>query len=312
MLDEYEKIQPITYKIIKNSIINNQISHAYLIETNGYNDSQKLITAIVKAFLCPYNYTNNKKCNNCNQCKAIEEGNFLEMEIIKPDGLWIKKEQLLKLQEEFSKTTIIGNRKIYIIQEANRLNKQAANSLLKFLEEPEIGITAILVAENIYNVIETIVSRCQLIRFQKKELIDTSKSTIEILKEKFYNESDKIDDEKIEKAINFVNYYEKNKLKTLLYTKKLWHDYIKNKEDYIKSFNIIIFYYKEILNKMTGRSSDIFKDYQKEIAEIQKNNSILSIAKKIEIFTKFQEKIQYNANSNLLIDKLIITLESSE
>ena len=133
MLDEYQKKQPIIYKILKNAVNKDKPSHAYLFETNGFYDSYNLIMAFAKALLCPNKYTNEEKCQNCHQCHVIDHGNFPEIKTIKPEGLWIKKEELQSLQAEFSKKAIIGNKKIYIIKEADKLNKQAANSILKFL-----------------------------------------------------------------------------------------------------------------------------------------------------------------------------------
>ncbi len=129
MLDEYQNLQPIVYRILRNAALKNKYSHAYLFETNGFYDSFNLIFSFVKTISCPHSYTNNKNCQNCKQCEVIESGNFPEIEIISPDGMWIKKDQLQKLQEEFNKKAIIGNKKIYIIY--LYLNKYKTICLLK-------------------------------------------------------------------------------------------------------------------------------------------------------------------------------------
>ena len=74
-----------------------------------------------------------------------QTSSYPEIKIIEPDGMWIKKEQLMELQEEFNKTAIEGSKRIYTILECEKLNKQAANSILKFLEEPNDDIIALLV-----------------------------------------------------------------------------------------------------------------------------------------------------------------------
>ena len=161
MLDGYKNSQPIVYKILKNAIINDKVSHAYLIETGGFYDSFNFTMSFVKSLLCPLNNFTKENCSNCHQCEVIDSGNFPEIEIIAPDGLWIKKEQLQNLQKEFGTKALIGNKRVYIIKQADRLNKSAANSILKFLEEPDNNLIAILLADNIYNVLSTIRSRCQ-------------------------------------------------------------------------------------------------------------------------------------------------------
>src|SRR5699024_10257168 len=75
----------------------------------------------------------------------------------------IKNEQIDYLRKEFSYSSLESTRKIYIIDDAQTLTNQAANRLLKFLEEPLIETTAILLTDNVQAIIPTIRSRCQLI-----------------------------------------------------------------------------------------------------------------------------------------------------
>ena len=72
-------------------------------------------------------------------------------------------------------------KRIYIIKECDKMNLQTANSILKFLEEPADNIIAILMTNNISKLLETIVSRCQLIR------LNNTKSTLGNTMEKFAN-----------------------------------------------------------------------------------------------------------------------------
>ena len=129
MLDSFIEEQPIAYKILKNSIINNKVSHAYIIESNGYSKSFDLALSFAKYLLCPNNYTNNSSCEDCGQCLKINNNEFLELKIIEADGQWIKKSQLEELQLDFSKKSVVGNKKIYIIKDADKLNVSSSNSL---------------------------------------------------------------------------------------------------------------------------------------------------------------------------------------
>ena len=178
MLDEYIDKQKIVYKTLVNSVKNNKYSHAYLFESNGNKDVYDLAISFAKCLLCPKNYSNYKACKDCKQCERIDKKCFTDLKIIEADGLWIKKEQLDELQKEFSTKSLESNKKVYIINNAEKLNVQTSNSLLKFLEEPEENIIAILITDNIYQLLDTIISRCQIISFSKqKELL----SPIEII-----------------------------------------------------------------------------------------------------------------------------------
>lgn len=307
MLDKYSTSQPIAYKILKNATKNEAYSHAYLFETGGFSDSLNLVYSFIQSILCPHKYTDKENCIECKTCAMIKSGNFPEIKTIEAEGLWIKKDQLKDLQKEFSKKAVIGNKKIYIIKDAEKLNKQSANSILKFLEEPDNNIIAILLTENIYEVLPTIRSRCQILKL-KESVIDKASNQEEKIKAILNIRNESEDNEKLEKAIEFINYYENHHKDTILYMNKLWNEYYKTKEDYLKGFEIFTLYYKDILNKKVNKKLEIFSE-SKEINKISEKNTIKEICGKINVVIKLKETIKYNVNLNLIMDKLIIELD---
>lgn len=308
MLEDFKQEQPIAYKILKNTTINNKYSHAYLFETNGYYNSIPLVFSFVKTILCPVHGDHQEPCPIC---QMIDSHNYPELQIIKPDGLWIKKEQLINLKEEFNQKALVGSKKVYIILEAEKLNGASANSILKFLEEPEENIIAILVTNNIFQMLSTIISRCQKISLKntknilKEENAETKLGLILFNKKEL--ESEEL--EKIKKVINFPKYYEKHHLETLVYMTPLWHDYIKTKDELLISFEILIMYYKDVLNKLLNIKLDYFQTYEKDINEIAEKNTLDSICHKLKILLEYKEKIKFNVNTALLMDRLVIALE---
>ena len=304
MLDEYKDSQKISYKILKNCIEKNKISHAYLIETNNYAQYYSFALSFAKSLVCPNNYTNNDKCGECKICERIDHNNFPEIKIIEPDGLWIKKEQLNVLQKEFSTKSVESKYKIYIIKNAEKLNSSSANSILKFLEEPEENIIAILLTDNIYEMLSTIVSRCQVIKLKS----DLGNETLENLLFK-NNEDSLYQQQLIETAVNFVIKYEKQKINTILFMQSIWHDFFKEKDKILIGFETMILFYKDVLNYMISNKINYFEKYNNQIKEISSNNKTHDITRKIKILLDLKEKIYYNINNQLLMDKLIIEWE---
>jgi len=300
MLDEFEQEQKIVYKVLKNSIKNNKCSHAYLFETNGYKEKEKLILSFAKSLLCPYNYTNNEKCKNCCQCENIDKNIYSEIKIINPDGMWIKKEQLLSLQEEFKTKSLQSSKKVYIINNADRLNVSAANSILKFLEEPSEGIIAILVADNIHQLLDTIISRCQIITLSTNKNLE-NKNIHNFISIKY---EEKILKEMINNTLDFINYLEEKKLETLLYTKELFLNKFTDKDMINTFFEIMILFYKDCLNIKMNRELELFEE--SELINICKLNKIEQLNEKIKIIINAKNSLKINVNTNLLIDKLII------
>ena len=213
MLEDYSNEQQISFKTIKNQLNKNNISHAYIIETNGYYKGFDFVLSFAKSLLCPKNNTSINNCGSCTQCSRIDNNNYTELEIIEPDGMWIKKEQLDNLQKKFSSKSIESGKMVYIINQADKLNEASANSILKFLEEPEPGIIAILVVENHFNLLDTIVSRCQIIKLVNNK--HTSDNELEnVCYYLFNNQTDidnfiKTNDELniIDNVINFIKMY---------------------------------------------------------------------------------------------------------
>lgn len=193
------------------------------------------------------------------------------------------------------------------------MNPSAANSILKFLEEPEDNIIAILVTDNIHQLLDTITSRCQIISL-KKNNINNEKNAIERIKQEiqFTDELNSIEDkiilEKIAKIIEFIDYFEKNQLDILLYTKSKFHDFFVDKNDIILFFSIANLFYLEVLKYKSNQPIKIFLDYKKIIDNISNTNTIENLTHKIKIIIDAKDNVKYNINNNLLIDKLIIEM----
>lgn len=176
---EYDKF----YSYINKIISNNKLSHAYLIEVNNYDEDLNAVLNFVKMIELNCLY---EEIDNTNSIVIdIDSNNFSDLYIIEPDGTFVKKNQVLSLQVEFQNKSLYGNKRIYIIKEAEKLNQSSANTILKFLEEPEDDLVAILLTNNRYKIIKTILSRCQVLTLnsnrEKIELDEDSKYLLENL-----------------------------------------------------------------------------------------------------------------------------------
>ena len=150
---------------VQNIVSNNKISHAYIIELYDYDTDMDLINRFIKLLLCKNGIkdVDNVNCGACNICSLVDSHNYPDIRYIEPNGKEIKKNQLLELQKDFNNKSLLENKRIYVIKEAEKLNTSAANTLLKFLEEPADDIIAILLTNNRYKLLDTILSRCQVL-----------------------------------------------------------------------------------------------------------------------------------------------------
>ena len=179
-MNDLTYIQQRFVNYIETIIKTDKLSHSYLIELGDVSLDYPFVLLFVKMILCPHSVSNidGLNCNRCNTCQLIDEGNFPDLEIIEADGMQIKKKQLLSLKEEYQNYSLIGHRRVYIIREAEKLNPSSANTILKFLEEPEEGIIAILLTKNRYQVLDTILSRCQVLSLVDSTEISSIDDTV--------------------------------------------------------------------------------------------------------------------------------------
>ena len=308
MLEEYEKKEPIIYRQISNSI-KNGLSHAYLFELNDNIYAYEMIMSFVKKDLSN---------GDDNIAKRIDDGNYPELKHIFPDGQLIRKEQLEELQKSFSTISLENDKRFYIIHDSEKLNVAAANSLLKFLEEPSDGIIAILLTNNINLMLKTIVSRCQILTFSKNKLEDyikfnqiTSNITLHKLFFTIWKNKDELNEYHrnfVKKVIEFINYYEKNKLKTIVYENRFFEE-INDKIELNKFFECVILFYRDLLRYKFGSDVLYFDDYIDYIREFSCINTEEMIIKKINTLLEKVRLIKNNVNTSMFIDGIIIDME---
>lgn len=168
-----ETSQKVAYKTIYNAFLNNKRSHAYLISATKGAPTKEMAIFLAQSFLCENPAP--LACEECLTCIRVADGSYSDFILVDGSKSTIKKEDVEYIQSAFSKTALeIKGLKIYIIHLIEKATAGAINSLLKFLEDPTDDVVAILTTENINMVLDTIISRCQLLRlmtFSKEEII---------------------------------------------------------------------------------------------------------------------------------------------
>ena len=259
---------------IEKIMMSNKLSHAYLIEMEDSSIEFPLVLLFVKMILCPLeiNKCDKLNCSKCNVCRLIDEKNFPDFEIIEADGNQIKKNQLLELKDEFQKTSLIGKRRVYVIKDAEKLNPSSANTILKFLEEPEENIIAILLTRNRYQVLDTILSRCQILTLNDASMMIRYDDEIALFIKYLFNG----------KAL-FIHY--KEILDNILVDKN------KAKEVFEQVEKIILGYLGGKLN--SDYDLTIFKGIEKK-----------TLLKYVSIIEEEIPKLVYNINYKLWLDSI--------
>ncbi|CBZ48884.1 DNA polymerase III subunit delta' [Streptococcus gallolyticus subsp. gallolyticus ATCC BAA-2069] len=161
---ELEHLQPQLFKEFNQILKSDRMNHAYLF--SGDFASFDFALYLAKSRFCE-NLQDGLPCGECRECQLIAESEFSDVKIVKPSGQVIKTDTIRELMRDFSRSGFEGKSQVFIIQDCEKMHVNAANSLLKFIEEPQSSSYMILLTSDENKVLPTIKSRTQIFRFPK-------------------------------------------------------------------------------------------------------------------------------------------------
>jgi DNA polymerase-3 subunit delta' len=207
--------QPQLAKQFQKVLKNNKLTHAYLIENQDHQMTYEFSLWLSQAIFC-LNPVEGDACGNCDNCRRVESFDFPDINTIEPDGQTIKVDQIRDIKQTFIRSGMESRKKVLIIRQAEKMTVNAANGLLKFIEEPDGMMYVFFLTSNINKIIPTIQSRCQQVYLKpvpKKsieselsqvtdfsenqiriiaELSDSKEMAVELSKDEWFNSSKEI------------------------------------------------------------------------------------------------------------------------
>ncbi len=301
------------------TIKKNRLSHLYLI--SGPKGSGKSQLADEVSYLI----LNQNKPENRHLKNQIKQRMVSNLMVIEPDGLSIKKEQILNLQEEFSKTALIKGPRIYVITNVEKMSASAANSLLKFMEEPTSKeVYGFLLTDNIEDMISTIISRSQVIHLTeinedilKDELlklgIAENVATLAPYLTKDIDQATLLaEDPNFIGMLEFIEQIAKNwgdrKISFPIFFTKNAGIVIQDRDVFKNFLELLLLYYVDLIHYRANQP--ITYQYLKEFIQIQSDSmKVNEINELIEAIQEIIKKQTYYINTELALDELSFILE---
>ncbi|MDO8264893.1 MAG: DNA polymerase III subunit gamma/tau [Candidatus Parcubacteria bacterium] len=160
-------------KTLINAIEIGSVSHAYLFTGPRGSGKTSIARILAKAVNCQ-NRKGSEPCNSCSSCEEINSGraiDLIEIDAASNRGV----DEMRELRDGIKFSPVKSKYKVFIIDESHQLTKEAANALLKTLEEPPAHAIFILATTELHKMIPTILSRCQRFDFRKltvKEIVE--------------------------------------------------------------------------------------------------------------------------------------------
>lgn len=295
-------------KLFEQAIKNNRLSHLYLISGMKGSGKKELALNVASILLE-------------SDIDEIDKGH-INLYLVEPKGQNIRVQQIEELQMEFSKTSLVRGYRVFILDQVERLNQSSANRLLKFLEEPANKNTVgFLLAENIEQVIPTILSRSQIMHLSsqdEKELSaslkeqgvdDLTSELLPYLNKDIDQLMTMVEDEEIKVLINHFDSF----TKALLEAENLWlyvdehlKDIIYNREQIKYFLQFLIVFYLDLYKIKNNQEVSLLSLKERYNGLKGVNSEILQV--KLEKTQELLHKINYNINVNMAFSQLIIEI----
>ena len=163
--DQLRAGQPLQFERFVHILEQGQLNHAYLF--SGNFGSLEMALFLSKSLFCSEK-NGIFPCEKCRNCKLIEQEEFPDVTMIKPQNQVIRTERIRELVSQFSQSGIENQCQVFIIEQAEKMHVNAANSLLKVIEEPQSEIYIFFLTNDEDQMLPTIRSRTQIFQFKKQ------------------------------------------------------------------------------------------------------------------------------------------------
>lgn len=312
---------------LKSAIKMQKISHAYILQ--GERSSGKEFIAKVFAAALQCEEQEGKPCGECRSCKQAASGNqpdIIKVTHEKPNTIGV--EDIRKVTGDIAIKPYSSPRKIYIINEAEKMTVQAQNALLKTLEEPPAYAVILLLTTNVDTLLPTIQSRCVLLtmkpvkdeavkNFLMKDLmIPEYKADVcvafargNVGKAKALASSEEFENIKSD-AVTLLKYIRDMEINEIVLAIKKIAEYKFDINDYL---DILSVWYRDVLLfKATNDVNHlIFKDEIQYIKRTADQSAYEGIEEILDALEKAKSRLKANVNFDLTMELLLLTIKEN-
>ena len=311
-------------EVLRRSLRSGKTAHSYLFEGVSGCGRKKTALTLIQALFCTA--LPDDACGVCSSCRKVESGNHPDIHHIAPlpDKRDISIDQLRELQHILSLRPYEAPRKACIIDPAERMSVNAANSLLKTLEEPPGNALIILMTENAGLLLSTVRSRCQLIRFaplspehilallERIGMSPEAAALVAPMSGGSLQRALDLDNEALtarrEAVISRVSQVSLNKIATVFDASE---ELSGNREATLELLDILLSFYRDAVHLGAGNKEIVNRSVRAAIESIASRRSLPRNIELLDRIYATRRDVQRNANPKLSLDHLFMSMADS-
>ncbi|MCI8523228.1 MAG: DNA polymerase III subunit [Lachnospiraceae bacterium] len=313
---------------IQNAITSNKVSHAYII--NGERNAGKEFIARIFAMTLQCEKGGTEPCNECHSCKQTRSHNQPDIVYIsheKPNSIGVE-DIRGQINNDIGIKPYSSPRKIYIMNEGEKMTPQAQNALLKTLEEPPEYAVIMILTDNVEALLPTIISRCVVLhmkpvsdklvkQYLMEELgVPDYKANIcvafargNIGKAKLLASSEEFEKVKDE-AITLVKYINDMEIHEIVKAIKKIMEYKLDVNDYL---DILTVWYRDVLlfKATKDMNSLVFKNEIQQIRRVADRSTYEGIETIVSALQQAKRRLEANVNFDLTMELMLLTIKEN-
>jgi DNA polymerase-3 subunit delta' len=323
--EKLAETQPTIVKMLTNSLEKDRLTHAYVFEGGRGTGKKETATLLAKSFFCHYKQ-GAEPCLTCRDCKRIDSGNHPDIHLIETDGASIKVDQIRHLKKEFSMRGLESKKKVYIVKEAEKMTDSAANSLLKFLEEPEGEALAILLTTQVQMLLKTIISRAQILSFaplssdllvkklvndgiSEKDALVVSRITSDLQESLELCQEDWIAQAR-NKVIQLIEDLSMRPKYAFITLQEEWIPFFKEKKDVQLGIDLMMLWYRDVIRMQVDQTNQIVYIDQEDKLQVQALKlSQEKLGNNLQAVMDAKRRLDANTAPQLLMEQLLLRLQ---
>ncbi len=307
---------------LRNAMRNRRLAHAYLFLGKEGIGKKMVALNLAKALNCLRG--DEEPCDECPSCLKANRLHHPDVLLVEPHGQWIRIDQIRDLQRELSHRPYEGKRRVCILTGADRMRQEAANALLRILEEPPLHTVLILLAANGDFILPTITSRCQRITFNPlptERIAEVLQSRLGLKREEAHILASLADGslgKALQTDLDFVHRARREIIEKIIDLPSygaeqilgLAEEMTKGNDDLPMLLTMIHTWYRDLLSyKGRGKSAQLINiDLSHEIHEAALGTDIPSLIRRMEVIQGALWNLDRNANRQITLEAMLLDL----